>query len=33
VIHDLSGHLLVDQKIEHIYEIEDGLIRSMEILQ
>ena len=33
VVHDLSGHLLVDQKIEHIYKIEDGLIRSMEILQ
>jgi hypothetical protein len=33
VVHDISGRLLVDQKIEHVYKIEDGLIRSMEILQ
>jgi SnoaL-like domain len=32
VIHDISGRLLVDQKIEHVYEIEDGLIRRMEII-
>jgi hypothetical protein len=32
VVHDLAGKLLVDQKIEHVYEIEDGLILSMEIV-
>jgi len=28
---DLSGKVLVDQMIEHVYRIEDGLIQSMEI--
>ncbi len=32
VVHDLSGNLLVDQQIQHVYLIENGLIRSMEIV-
>jgi hypothetical protein len=31
VVRDLAGNLLADQKVEHIYLIEDGLIRNMEI--
>jgi len=31
VVHDKSGKLVVDQMIQHVYEIRDGLIRSMEI--
>ena len=31
VVHDNAGKLLVDQMIQHVYEIRDGLIRSMEI--
>ncbi len=31
VVHDNSGKLLVDTMIQHVYEIRDGLIRSMEI--
>lgn len=31
VVHDKSGNLLVDQIIQHVYEIRDGLIQSMEI--
>jgi ketosteroid isomerase-like protein len=31
VVHDTAGTLLVDQMIQHLYEIRDGLIRSMEI--
>ena len=31
VVRDKSGKLLVDQRIQHVYEIRDGLIRSMEI--
>jgi ketosteroid isomerase-like protein len=31
VVHDVAGKLLVDQIIQHVYEIRDGLIRSMEI--
>lgn len=31
VIRDKSGKLLADQMIEHVYEIRDGLIQSMEI--
>lgn len=31
VVHDISGNLLVDQIIHHIYTFEDGLIRAMEI--
>ena len=31
VVHDVDGRLLVDQVIQHVYEIRDGLIQSMEI--
>jgi len=31
VVHDRSGNLLVDQIIQHVYEFQNGLIRSMEI--
>ena len=31
VVHDLTGKLLVDETVHHIYKIEDGLVRSMEI--
>lgn len=31
VVHDLEGNLLVDQIIHHIYTIENGLIKAMEI--
>jgi ketosteroid isomerase-like protein len=31
VIHDLSGSLLADRMVQHVYRTEDGLIRSMDI--
>ncbi len=31
VVHDLTGKLLLDETVHHIYKIEDGLVRSMEI--
>jgi ketosteroid isomerase-like protein len=31
VVRDKSGKLLVDQMVEHVYAIRDGLIASMEI--
>ena len=31
VVRDLSGKMLVDRMVEHVYSVEDGLIRSMEI--
>ncbi|SRR5579864_2473930 len=31
VVRDLSGKLLLDRMVEHVYTLEDGLIRSMEI--
>jgi len=31
VVHDMGGNLLVDQIIQHVYAIRDGLIQSMEI--
>jgi ketosteroid isomerase-like protein len=31
VVRDRSGQLVVDQMIQHVYEVRDGLIRSMEI--
>jgi ketosteroid isomerase-like protein len=31
VVHDKAGKLLVDQMVQHVYEIRNGLIRSMEI--
>ena len=31
VVHDMEGKLLIDQIIHHIYTIENGLIKTMEI--
>lgn len=31
VVQDLTGKILLDRMVEHVYSIEDGLIRSMEI--
>jgi hypothetical protein len=31
VVHDLNGNFLVDQMVHHVYSIEDGLIKKMEI--
>jgi hypothetical protein len=31
VVYDKSGALLIDRTIEHVYRIESGLIRKMEI--
>jgi ketosteroid isomerase-like protein len=31
VVHDIAGKLVVDQIIQHVYAIRDGLIQSMEI--
>jgi hypothetical protein len=31
VVHDVEGKLLVDQIVQHVYAIDDGMIRSMEI--
>ena len=31
VVHDRDGKLLADETIQHVYTIESGLIRSMEI--
>jgi len=31
VVHDNSGKLLHDRMVEHVYTIENGLIRSMDI--
>jgi ketosteroid isomerase-like protein len=31
VVRDLSGSLLLDRIVRHVYTMEDGLIRSMEI--
>jgi ketosteroid isomerase-like protein len=31
VVRDLSGKVQVDRMVEHVYLIEDGLIRGMEI--
>ncbi|MFZ0199070.1 MAG: nuclear transport factor 2 family protein [Candidatus Sulfotelmatobacter sp.] len=31
VVQDLNGKTLLDRMVEHVYSIEDGLIRSMEI--
>jgi hypothetical protein len=31
VIRDISGKLLMDRMVQHVYSLEDGLIRSMEI--
>jgi ketosteroid isomerase-like protein len=31
VVRELGGKLLLDQQVEHVYMVEDGLIQSMEI--
>jgi hypothetical protein len=31
VVRDLNGNVVVDQGVQHVYLLEDGLIRSMEI--
>ena len=31
VVRDLTGKVLMDRMVEHVYSLEDGLIRSMEI--
>jgi len=31
LVHDNAGKLLVDQMVQHVYEIRDGLIQRMEI--
>jgi hypothetical protein len=31
VVHDNAGKLLADQMVQHVYEIREGLIQSMEI--
>ena len=31
VIRDRTGHVIKDQMVQHVYQIRDGLIRSMEI--
>ena len=33
VVRDLSGRVLLDRTVEHLYSLEDGLIRSMEICE
>ncbi len=33
VVRDLSGKILVDQMVQHIYTIQDGLIRRMDICE
>lgn len=31
VVHDNGGKLVADKMVEHVYRLEDGLIRNMEI--
>jgi ketosteroid isomerase-like protein len=31
VVHDLAGHLLVDQTVGHIFRVEDGRIKRFDI--
>jgi hypothetical protein len=31
IVRDLTGHLLSDRNVEHVYELQDGLVRRMEI--
>lgn len=33
VVRDRGGNLLVDQRVQHVYRIEDGKVRSMEIVE
>jgi hypothetical protein len=30
-VRDLTGKVLADQIVEHVYEMQDGLVRRMEI--
>jgi ketosteroid isomerase-like protein len=31
VVHDSAGTLLLDQRVRHVYRVENGLVREMEI--
>jgi hypothetical protein len=31
VVRDLEGHVLSDERVQHVYLIQDGLIMSMEV--
>jgi hypothetical protein len=31
LVRDLQGRVLSDAMVEHVYTIEDGLVRSMEV--
>ena len=31
VVRDRAGRIVTDQMVQHVYQIEDGLVRSMEI--
>ena len=33
VVRDREGTVLVDQRVQHVYRIEDGRVRSMEIVE
>jgi ketosteroid isomerase-like protein len=33
VVHDLAGNLLLDTLVHHVYQIRDGLIQRMDIVQ
>jgi hypothetical protein len=33
LVRDLAGNVLADQMVQHVYEVKDGLIRSMEIVK
>jgi hypothetical protein len=32
VVRDLSGQILIDQMVQHVYSVRDGLIEQMEIV-
>lgn len=31
IVRDLAGNIVVDEMVQHVYQIKDGLIKSMEI--
>ena len=31
IVRDRAGHVVKDELVQHVYLVEDGLIRSMEI--
>lgn len=33
IVRDLAGNVLADQMVQHVYEVEDGLIQCMEIVK